>query len=227
MKILKGTLDAVLIILIVLSLIALIVVHWTLFHKAWLITPQGFENYITSLGNYKALFTSTVAVMAAYFGFHRLNVAIEANVQKVKQDRFVEWKTVLDIRFMEIEKNDPFMKREFVRIRHKFYEQLFPLKYNIDNQTQLIQIFDSTFRELVIFFEQQNNRHIGMGGPYPDNRYSYSFDSFRFLFLGCIDNVYNNIVIDLQNLYLNCLPGVRRIDGEIYRISVLNYKPVR
>ncbi len=38
-----------------------------------------------------------------------------------------------------------------------------------------------------------------MGGTYPNNTYSYSFDSFRFLLLGCVDNIYPEIVTDLKH----------------------------
>ena len=226
MKILNGVLIGAIVILIVMSLLALIGVHWLLFKQEFLFSPDGLENYLSALGKYKALFTATVATIAAYFGFHRLKAATDANVQKAKQDRFSEWKSVLDIRLIEIEKKDPFMKREFIRIRHNFYEQLHSFSFNITDQTQLANLFNDNFRELVGFFEQQNNRHIGMGGAYPDNRYAYSFDSFRFLFLGCVDDVYNNIVVDLQDLYVACLPADRLIDPEMYRTAIQNYRPL-
>lgn len=226
MRILKGLLIVSIVILIVTSLLALILIHWTLSKHSFLFSPKGIDNYLSELGNYKALFTATVATMAAYFGFHRLRAATDANIQKSKQDRFLEWKSVLDIRFIEIEKKDAFMKREFIRIRHNLYERLYPLNFNIGNKSQLTKIFDTTFRDVVGFFELKNNRHIGMGGAYPDNKYSYSFDSFRFLFLGCVDNVYNEIVTDLLELYLSCLPADRLINAEMYKSALMNYKPV-
>ncbi len=225
MKILKVLLLVAMIILIAMSLLALIAIHWTLSEKSFAFTLKGIDNYLAALGNYKALFTATVATMAAYFGFHRLKAATEANIQKSKQDRFSEWKYVLDIRLAEIEKSDPFMKREFIRIRHNFYERLYPLNFNIDGKAQLTNIFDATFRDTVNFFEQQNNKHIGMGGAYPNNKFAYSFDSFRFLFLGCIDNVYNNIVPDLMELYLRCLPADRIINAGMYKAALVNYNP--
>lgn len=115
-------------------------------------------------------------------GLHRLKAATDANSDKLKQDHFSEWKTVLDIRFIEIEKADPFMRREFTRVRYNLFRQLYDLNFSITNNTQLTQIFQSTFQDLARFFEEQNNRHIGMGGVYPTNKYSYSFDSFRFYF---------------------------------------------
>lgn len=227
MRILKILLIVAIIILIIMSLLALIAVHWDLSRQSFLFTPEGAQNYLAALGTYKALFTATVATMAAYFGFHRLKAAVEANMQKVKQDRFAEWKAVLDIRLVEIERSDPFMKREFIRIRHNFYEHLYSLGFNIENREQLTQIFDSVFRELVGFFEQQNNRHIGMGGAYPNNRHAYSFDSFRFLFYGSVDKAYDTMVADLMNLYLSCLPAARQIDLEMYRIALQGYVATR
>lgn len=210
-----------------MSFLALIVVHWTLSQQAFSFTPKGIEIYLSALSRYKALFTATVATIAAYFGFHRLNAATDANVQKLKQDRFTEWKSVLDVSFIEIEKYDPFMKKRFIRVRHKFYEQLYPLNFNIQNKSQLTHIFDATFRPLVNFFEQQNEKHIGMGGAYLNDKHSYSYDSYRFLFLGCVDDYYDNIEFDLHNLYLSCLPPERQIDAEMHNNALRNFRTTR
>lgn len=210
-----------------MSLIALVAIHWTLCIKySFSFSPEGIEIYLISFGKYKALFTATVATIAAYFGLRSLKAATDANSAKLRQDRFSEWKTVLDIRFIEIEKYDPYMKREFVRVRYNLFTQLYNLNFSITNDSQLTQIFQSIFRNLTRFFEEQNNRHIGMGGIYPDTTYSYSFDSFCFLLLGSVDNSYADIINDLKLLYLASLDINRLVDVNMYQTAQRNYKPI-
>jgi hypothetical protein len=228
MKIFNWLLLAIIVILIFMSLVALITIHWTLSCKySFSFSPEGINNYLSSFGQYKALFTATVATIAAYFGLHRLKAATDANSDKLKQDRFSEWKTVLDIRFIEIEKADPFMRREFTRVRYNLFRQLYDLDFAVTNNAQLSQIFQATFRDLTRFFEEQNNRYIGMGGIYPNNTHSYSFDSFRFLLLGSIDTIYPEIVRDLQTLYLAALDPNRIIDANMFRTAQQNYRPIQ
>lgn len=227
MKIFNWLLLTIIVILIFMSLIALMAIHWNLCRNySFSFSPEGIDTYLTSFGQYKALFTATVATIAAYFGLHRLKAATDANSDKLRQDRFSEWKTVLDIRFIEIEKYDPYMKREFVRVRYNLFRQLYDLDFSITNNAQLTQIFQSTFQVIARFFEEQNNRYIGMGGAYPDNTHSYSFDSFRFLLLGSVDNTYTDIVGDLQTLYLAALDPDRMINIDLYRTAQQNYRPI-
>ncbi|MEA9414314.1 hypothetical protein [Flavobacterium sp. PL02] len=215
MKIFDGILLIIIIALIFMSLVALITIHWTLYNKySFSFLPDDINTYLTSFGQYKALFTATVTTIAAYFGLNRLKVATDANSDKLKQDRFSEWKTVLDIRFIEIEKNDPFMKREFVRVRYNLFLQIYNIDFSIKNKAQLVQIFELIFLDLVPFFEQQNEKYISKGGIYNNVLYSYSFDSFRFLFLGSVDTHYLEIMNDLETLYLAAVVSDRTMSNE-------------
>ena len=210
-----------------MSIVALVSIHWSLFNNySFSLSPEGIDAYLISFGKYKALFTATVVTIAAYFGLHRLKAATDANSDKLRQDRFLEWKTVLDIRFIETEKLDPYMKREFVRIRYNLFRQLYDLDFSISNNTQLSLIFRATFQDLVRHFEEQNNKHIGMGGVYPNNTYSYSFDNFRFLLLGSVDNIYTDIVADLKALYLESMDPDRTIDINMFGVAQQNYRPI-
>ena len=65
-----------------------------------------------------------------------------------------------------------------------------------------------------------------MGGVYPNNTYSYSFDSFRFLILGSVDSIYPEIVRDLQTLYLAALNPNRMINVEMFQTAQQNYTPI-
>jgi hypothetical protein len=212
------------VILILMSLLALILIHWTLWDYAFSFTPIGINNYLTAFGIYKALFTATVAVIAAYFGILRLTAATDANIQKMKQDRFSDWKTVLDVRFIETEKRDPLMKREFIRIRHNLFEQVYQRNFNLENNDHLNRTFQAVFpQELINFFETQNNVLVGVGAVYPNNNYAFSFDSFQFLFFGCFDIIYNEAREDLLNIYLRQIPGDRHVDGHTHQLALLEY----
>lgn len=63
-----------------------------------------------------------------------------------------------------------------------------------------------------------------MGGIYPNNTYLYSFDSFRFLLLGSLDDRYTNIVRDLQSLYLASIDQNRTINNNLYQTALQNYR---
>ena len=222
-RIFNGLLLTIIIILVIMSIIALVAIHCLLHDKYILsFSPVGINTYLSAFGQYKALFTATVATIAAYLGLLRLKVATDANNDKLKQDRFSEWKMVLDIRFIEIEKLDPYMKREFIRVRYNLFKQLYDLHFSISNKDQLTQISQTTFGDLISFFEAQNNKHIDMGGAYPDDQFSYSFDSFRFLLLGCVDKTYPDILTDLKALYLSALPTDRYIDSDLYKAALTN-----
>lgn len=198
------------------SVIALFAVHWTLASKyVFDLKPDSVNFYLSQLGNYKELFAGTIVVMGAYFGLHRLNAAIDANILKVKADRFAEWKTVLDARLPEAEKENPYMRREFIRVRFNLYEHLHELNFRIENREQLTQVFQRHFQDLARFFEDMNERHMHIAA-YPNNTYSYSFDSFRFLLVGCADHIYNGAVTDLQKLYVAQLDPARLIDARVF-----------
>jgi hypothetical protein len=227
MKIFNGLLMTIIIILIFMSVLALGTIHWFLYNEySFSFSPNGIDNYLASFGQYKALFTATVATIAAYFGLHRLKVATDANIDKLRQDRFSEWKTILDIRLIEIEKVDPYMRKEFTRVRYNLFLKLYAVNFSIKDNSQLTEIFQSIFQDLTRLFEEQNNKQIGMGGIYSTNKYSYSFDSFQFLFLGSLDGNYPEIQRDLHTLYLAALDPNRYIDNNEFRIAELKYKPI-
>lgn len=211
-------------ILLLMSGVALISVHLTLFEKPFSFTPDGLNLYLETLGQHSSLFAGTITVVVAYFGLMRLNAATEANKDKKKQDYFVEWKNVLEIRSIEIKDQDPRMVREFARIRYALYEELYPKQFVIKNKVELQSIFDRIFGNGIIdFFESMNEKRLGMGDIYPSSTHSYSLDSFRFLFLGCLKDDYERIVNDLQELYLEKMKPNRIVNEALYQSALDNY----
>ena len=224
------TLNIILIIIIsfllLMSTIALILIHWQLFNLELSISPIGLEYYLSSYGKYKALFAGTVAVCAAYFGLLRARVSAEANKSRLKQDYFAEWKTVVQARATEVEKNDLFMLRAIVEIRHSLYNDLYDLNFVINSKNQLTEIFNKHIGSRVDLFETQNNRHIGMGGVYRDDNFSYAFNSFHFIFRGMINDAYAEFGKDLKQLYLSNINEFRHIDSNLFKIAQQNYNPI-
>ena len=227
-KILNVVLQIVTAILILLSFIAIISIHLNFNNNSmyyFSFTINGFNNYITAYGYYTVLFSATLATLTAYFGLLRIKAATDANLDRIRQDRFSEWRTVTDSIAVDIERTDPVMRRLFTRVRLNLFNQLYELNFDINNNGVLTTIFQTNFRAIVNNFETHNRRHLDMGGVYPNAEYSYSFDSFRFLVIGCINDFYPEIEEDLRTLYLATLPADRRIDVEEYRAAQNNYRP--
>ncbi len=194
-----------------MSTIALIALHWNLSRLEISFTPEGFNYYLFSFSQYKALFTGTIAVCAAYFGLQRVKVSEIANREKAKQDYFNEWRTVLQIRLSEIEKNNPIMFREIIRLRHSLYNILHEKKFNISNENDLNELLDNNIQTLIPTFEMNNKKYIKIGGVYRDVNHSYSFDSFRFVFWSMIETGYDNLNNDLKQYYITNMPNNRTI----------------
>ena len=207
-----------------MSTIALTAIHWNLSELEIDFSPDGLETYLSALGEYKALFTGTIAVCSAYFGLQRVKVSVEANREKIKQDYFGEWKTIIQVRAAVVDKYDKRMLMEIVKVRHSLYSDLYELNMKISTKEVLTKIFDNHIKSRVRFFEEQNDKHIGMGGAYRDANHSYSYDAFSFIFLGMIDKGYDDLESDLNELYLNNMDGNRNINFELYRTAQRNYQ---
>lgn len=226
-RILNRLLVTTIVILVVMAVLALISVHMTLWDEGeFSFSPEGINSYLDALGEYKALFAATVATIAAYYGLWRYRAAVDQNRDKLKMDRFSDWKTVLDVRSSEIEKYDPLMKREFVGLRYRYFEHLYNTNFRISTKEELTKIFNELFKDRVAFFENHNERNMGMGGAHPNSDHSYSYKNFEFLFLGCAETLYAGIETDLKALYVDNLPIDRTIDAELYQAALQTYRPI-
>lgn len=211
-------------ILILISLFALISIHLFLFQKPFSFTSDGFNFYLETLKQYGSLLAGTISVVVAYFTLLTLNASTEANKEERKQDYFAEWKLVLEIRSIEVKDRDSRMVREFTRLRHSLYEELYSRHFEIENEIDLRSVFERIFEDGIIrFFESMNKTAIGMGNIYPTSDYSYSYDSFKFLFLGCLKDYYEGIETDLQKLYLEKMDPKRQIDKTMYQYALENF----
>lgn len=211
-------------VLIACSIIAIVIIHLDMFQSPnfeFSLSRNSIEGYLDIYKKYSGLFTATVAVIVAYLGLQRLKVASDANSDKLKQDHFVEWRTVQDVRLMELEKTDPYMKREFIKIRKNLFLQLYDLDFKIENKEQLTEIFKANFSEFIPFFESMNEKFMEMGGVYQNSSFSYTGQNFAFLFNGCIEKGYDQLYSDILALHRQYLATDRIIDSEMYKSALL------
>ncbi|MCY0977171.1 hypothetical protein PGH12_01360 [Chryseobacterium wangxinyae] len=202
-------------ILVGVSASALFIVQTNLCNDYFDPSILGLNNYIKEFSEFKELFAATITLIVAYFGILRLTAAEVANREKVKQDRFNEWKNLLDIRIIEVEKNNNFFKRQFADLRWKLFERLYENKMEINSAKELNKIFDDEMRSSVRFLEENNDKYFGKE-VYPDKHYSYMYTDFQFIFLGLLDKYYDGIEDDLKNIILNSLNPQRVINYDRY-----------
>ena len=86
----------------------------------------------------------------------------------------------------------------------------------------MTKVFNENISDLVGFFENTNKRQQDLGGIYRNDRHSYSFDSFRFVFFGMLDSWYEKLIEDLENLYIENLPEGRMISEGHYQTALQN-----
>jgi hypothetical protein len=198
-----------------MSILALISIHGKLADFDLTFSPTGIDNYLSSFANYKYLFTGTIATCSAYFGLLRVKATLDSNLDKIKQDRFGEWKTIVQLRCSEIEALEPKMTREIIKIRRPIYNYLYDKNFEIKNINELTELFNANISNLVGFFENTNKKQLQIG-IYRNNQHSYSFDSFRFVFYGMLDSWYDEMIDDLETLYIANLPNGRMINEGHY-----------
>jgi hypothetical protein len=225
MKILNKILFAfVTISLAVMAFIILLLNYQLLMQYSFTPTVTGVRFYFSFFSDYKDLFVVAIAATAAYIGLQSLQQTVQANKERLKQDRFSEWKSRVDSRIMEVEKNDPYLRRVFLERRMKYFNALFDRDFFISNKDELALCL-AVFSDLVPFLEDQNNRTVKLGQVYVSDDQAYSYDAFRFVFIGGADGAYPEIETDLKAYYLGLLPNRPVVDQETYKQAVINSIP--
>lgn len=222
-KIFNYTIVAIALILTSFSLVTFIIIQIELFNHKLELTPIGINFYLLSLSTYKELFAGTIALIVAYFGILRFQAAEIANRDKVSQDRFNDWKNLIDLRILEVEKNNPYLKREFARLRYNLFQKLYSKKMSVYNVTELNEIFDDKFKGTIRFLEEMNDKSVNCGGVYLDKKFSYFFNDFHFVFMGCLDDYYDEISSDLETIFLSSLDNKRVVDQKLFESSYKSY----
>lgn len=207
----------------VLSSIAFFSIQKMLFRNHFEFSPDGINFYINQFAKYNGLFAATIALIVAYYGIERLRAAERANIDKVRLDRYSDWKTITDARLDVVKDENPLFNREFINIRYQLFEDLYPA-FSIESKKQLQTLFNKYFATLVPAFESNNKKQQGFGATYQSPDQSYFGQNFLFVFLGSLTGKnYENVGEDLLEMYVASLPSNRFIDPVAYQIAAQNY----
>lgn len=218
MKKLNNLLTVFVIITIAASAVVIALIHIELFKYHFSFTTTGIENYLDRYGDYKGLFTLTIASVAALSGLKSLGESIKANKERIKQDRFNEWKNGLEIRLNEISNNDPYIFKIFTQRRYRLFSVLYEHDFEIKDAGHLLMIF-SIFKDVIPVFEEHNPWRNKLNGIYRDREHTYAFEAFCSVLYGGIDQCYADTKNDLKQLYLDNLPANRHIDATLYKTT--------
>lgn len=223
-KIFKIIIIGITIILIFFSAITFLIIQSDLLNSRIDFTPKGLNIYLNSFFQYSGLFAATITLIVAYFGIKRLEAADIANFEKIKLDRYSDWKIVTEIRINEIKDGNKGFIREFYKIRYNLFTDLYYDNLSIYDSKKLKEIFDKYFITRISFFEEMTNRNIEMGNIYKDGNYTYFFQNFYYIFIGSLDYTYEKVYDDLKILYLANLNPHRIIDEETFKSAQNNRK---
>ena len=204
------------VILCLLSLVAFIFIHIDLAKRDFQFDLQGINNYFESLTQFKELFAGTITLILAYYGLQRLKTAEKANRDKVKFDRFSDWKSITELRMNECREKNKLFVREFSRLRYNLYNDIYENNMSINNKAELDSIYDKHFQGITRAFEESNEDYRNMGGIYRNANSTYFFDDFYFVFIGCVDKFYFEIYQDIRTKYMASLDPERLIGEELY-----------
>ncbi|WP_312336355.1 hypothetical protein [Sphingobacterium sp.] len=207
----------------VLSSIAFFSTQTILFGNHFEFSPDGINFYIKQFARYNGLFAATITLIVAYYGIERLRAAERANIDKVRLDRYSDWKTITDARLDVVKDENPLFRREFITIRYQLFEDLYPA-FSIENKKQLQTLFNKYFGTLIPAFESNNQKQQGIGGIYTSSDHSYFGQDFLFVFLGSLTGKkYDKADEDLLQMYNDNLPHDRIINSLSYQIALERY----
>ncbi|WP_415374100.1 hypothetical protein [Patiriisocius sp. Uisw_017] len=204
------------IILSLFSLIAFVFVHLELSKRNLQLDLEGINNYFAEITNFKELFGATITLILAYYGLKRLKTAEKSNRDKVKTDRFSDWKSITELRMNEVREKNKIFVREFSRLRYNLFNDIYDKKMSIKSKKELDIIYDKHFNDITRAFEESNDDYVGMGGIYRTADSTYFFDDFYFVFIGCLDSAYDGMYNDIKNRYLLTLDANRLIGIELH-----------
>ena len=220
-KFFNGVIITITILLSIFSVFAFLIIHLNLFQRNFKFNLEGLNNYFETLTQFKELFAATITLILAYYGLERLKTAEQANKEKAKMDRFIDWKSITEMRMAEIKNN--LFKREFSKRRYNLYDDLYKNKMSIEKKEELEKIFNDHLEPIVQVSEEQDNTYVGTGGIYKDDNSAYFLDNFYFVFIGCLDKSYDNIYSDFKNLYLKNIDQDRIIDKRAYEAAMTRH----
>lgn len=202
----------------ILSFTMLLRIHWEIFFIKNLdlnLTFIGLDKYLSYYYKYSQIFTATISMFSIYMIVHDLE-------KKKKQEHFEEVLRKLNILGKNI-KNDELLVEQLTLRTNHISQIIYNFNSKILNKDQLekilIDIFNNKeeFKSMVNYFEEMNKKFQSMGGCYENDKTSYSLPSFNFIFINLFDSTYDDIIYDLQEIYITHLNENRKIDPDAYR----------
>jgi predicted membrane protein len=97
------------------------------------------------------LLGAMLSMIVAYIGYRRLITAEKDNKQKIKESKFSEWRLVLESRLLELETQEPFMKKRFPNVGRHYFDLLEQYNFVISDKQVLESVF-KPFEDLAIIY---------------------------------------------------------------------------
>ncbi len=216
--------------LIILSLIALLFIHLDTLKLKFDLSTTGFINYLNYYEPFKVLFSAAIVIITTFLGIERLGLMIQANMYSYRASNRTLWIQTVKEFYSEIKRDNPYICKEISRKIVEIHDFLFELSYKIKDKEELKKFFDKFFLNRVQFFEEQNIKYQNIVS-YHDDKHSYSFMDFKYIFNVLInaDESYKDLQNDLQEIYQNAVLkfSKQHIDKELFEISAKNYSMLK
>lgn len=191
------------------------------------LTSDGFQFYLNLYQPYSLLFGATFVVLTTNLAIERLGLLTESSRATYKIGNRTAWIETANYFINEIKESDPYMVKVFKRNILNIHDYLFDINYMFKNKAELQDFFEQFIKNNVAFFEQHNERYMGMGGVYRDDDYAYSFESLKYIIANIVklEESYKSSVTDLKEMFLTEVRAQpsRQVNKETFRYANENY----
>ena len=186
------------------------------------LTSQGVITYFSKYEGYYYLFAGTIATTVGL-------VAMLSLAHRITQDKYYDWKQILDYRLSDIGRSNVSFESVFKNIRFKLFRDLYRINFVIKSAVQLEEFFNKYFKGSIVFFEESDDRYE-FTGFYPDEKFLFSYINFRYVFISCLDEydekyTFDNIDCDLRKMYNQELDKTVNLD--LFNIGMSKYRTYR
>lgn len=202
MKYLKVVLNIFQWVLICFSVLAVIFALQIAMRYSFQINYEGFLIFINFFAPFSILFASTFVVVSAKYSIEQMVLMKESNFSFIANNERNQWISFITPHIDSLMETDFDLRIDLLKKLPAIHDWLFRRKYIISNKQELQEFFNTFFKYKAQTYEQLNTFWLNVK-YYPDKDYSYSFQSFRQIFILMIDEKsYSNIEQDLWEIYM-------------------------
>lgn len=169
--------------------ISILWVHIELFSQSLDWSYTGLYFYLEKVGEQRYLYSLTLAAITA-------QISLENLKERVKQNIFMEWKGALQLRIDEKWKYDPEVCKVALTKRRHIFNFLYKKGFNIDTENELKCFIKIFFKDDLGIFESNSQNKLK-----DEEADAKSYDSFRWILLAMLDNIYKKFEKDLPKIY--------------------------